>query len=85
VVHVIEKMAFIKTCESLPELEADVFSRRKLLMLNGGQRRDRTADAGLFRATLCYAAVITTRIQPKPKLSLRRLPVVHSCDKVYRN
>ena len=24
----------------------------KLLILNGGQRRDRTADAGLFRATL---------------------------------
>ena len=25
----------------------------KLLILNGGQRRDRTADAGLFRAALC--------------------------------
>jgi hypothetical protein len=26
------------------------FTPRKLLILNGGQRRDRTADAGLFRA-----------------------------------
>jgi hypothetical protein len=26
------------------------FRSRKLLILNGGQRRDRTADAGLFRA-----------------------------------
>jgi hypothetical protein len=26
----------------------------KLLILNGGQRRDRTADAGLFRAALYH-------------------------------
>jgi hypothetical protein len=26
----------------------------KLMILNGGQRRDRTADAGLFRAGLAY-------------------------------
>ena len=29
-------------------------SRAKLLILNGGQRRDRTADAGLFRAALYH-------------------------------
>jgi hypothetical protein len=26
----------------------------ELLILNGGQRRDRTADAGLFRAALYH-------------------------------
>jgi hypothetical protein len=30
--------------------EAFVEDLSKLLILNGGQRRDRTADAGLFRA-----------------------------------
>jgi hypothetical protein len=30
------------------------FIPRKLLILNGGQRRDRTADAGLFRAALYH-------------------------------
>jgi hypothetical protein len=28
--------------------------KAKLLILNGGQRRDRTADAGLFRAALYH-------------------------------
>ena len=31
-----------------------IFSIRKSLILNGGQRRDRTADAGLFRAALYH-------------------------------
>jgi hypothetical protein len=30
------------------------FETLKLLILNGGQRRDRTADAGLFRAALYH-------------------------------
>ena len=40
-----------KTLESLPSWEAPLILRR-LLILNGGQRRDRTADAGLFRGPL---------------------------------
>ena len=31
-----------------------IFIPRKALILNGGQRRDRTADAGLFRAALYH-------------------------------
>jgi hypothetical protein len=33
-----------------PGLEALIFQLRKLLILSGGQSRDRTAAAGLFRA-----------------------------------
>jgi hypothetical protein len=33
-------------------ITSELFS--KLLILNGGQRRDRTADAGLFRAALYH-------------------------------
>jgi hypothetical protein len=42
-----------KTHESLP-LGRLVFVLRKSLILSGGQRRDRTADAGLFRAALYH-------------------------------
>jgi len=38
-----------KTRESLRQGRL-IFVLRKSLILNGGQRRDRTADAGLFRA-----------------------------------
>ena len=31
-----------------------IFVLRKALILDGGQRRDRTADAGLFRAALYH-------------------------------
>jgi hypothetical protein len=46
---VIEKEMFTKKRESLPNgrLMIEICN---LLILNGGQRRDRTADAGLFRA-----------------------------------
>ena len=35
-------------------LEVSQEAKDKLLILNGGQRRDRTADAGLFRAALYH-------------------------------
>ena len=38
--------------EVISEERQDV--EAKLLIINGGQRRDRTADAGLFRAALYH-------------------------------
>ncbi len=35
-------------------LEVSQEIKAKLLIINGGQRRDRTADAGLFRAALYH-------------------------------
>jgi hypothetical protein len=35
---------------SLISLQPGVVAERNFAILNGGQRRDRTADAGLFRA-----------------------------------
>ena len=41
----------------------------KLLILNGGQRRDRTADAGLFRAILGrHFVVLESFFVPVPEI-----------------
>jgi hypothetical protein len=51
--HVIHNRWFSKKTKA-SRTEGSSFNTCKLLILNGGQRRDRTADAGLFRAALYH-------------------------------
>ena len=52
--QVAEKKSLLQKTEGLRVAEASVEDLPKSLILNGGQRRDRTADAGLFRAALYH-------------------------------
>jgi hypothetical protein len=52
--HVIHNRVFSQNARKASRPGRLIFVLRKSLILNGGQRRDRTADAGLFRDKLAH-------------------------------